>query len=484
MTRTQSGKPQEDQYGTDDAIRSAADVHRYARLTCLTDQPPGSVGIETEWFVVDTESVSRPVPPARTMAALTDAAAGSSPDHRDSPSNGATGVPGHTTLPGGTRITFEPGGQLELSAPPLPLSDALARTAADLARIRSMLTGAGLALVGMGTDPLRPPHRHLTTSRYQAMERYFQAGGGSAGMMMMCSTASVQVNLDAGSTAQWPGRFELAHTLGPALVAMFAASPMLAGIATGYRSTRQALWSKIDRSRTRPVATAHQPDPAAAWADYLLAARVMLLRDPDGGFQQPPAATTFGEWVAGDSQLPRIPTVRDLIYHATTVFPPVRPRGWLELRYLDATPAGNWPVVVAVTTALLDDARAADIAADVCLPVAHEWATAALRGLRDAALHKAARACAGAARDALGRMGAATSLLTAVDAYFDAYVEPGRCPADDLIDRLAEVGPAGLLRAEIDRNMIENNNRAPGNDGCPQATTQVAEPTTTDVIAL
>ncbi|WP_131749420.1 ergothioneine biosynthesis glutamate--cysteine ligase EgtA [Frankia sp. Cppng1_Ct_nod] len=434
MTRAQSGKSAPDPCCTDctDEIRSEADVYRYAQRTCLTNQPTGSVGIETEWLVVDVASLSRPVPPARTLAVLAD------------------GTPEELTLPGGTRVTFEPGGQLELSAPPLPLPDALARTAADLAGVRSRLADAGLALVGMGTDPLRPARRALRASRYAAMERYFRAGGWTAGLTMMCSTASVQVNLDAGTPAQWTRRFELAHALGPVLLAMFAASPVLAGAATGWASTRQAVWAEIDPTRTGPVASSHQPDPPTAWADYLLAARVMLVRGPDGDSRLARRASTFAQWVAGDGPVVRPPSVTDLKYHATTVFPPVRPRGWLELRYLDAQPAGNWPVAVALTTVLLDDPHAADTAADACAPVARRWGAAARSGLGDTALHQAAWACAAAARDGLERMGADASLLTAVDAFIDRYVEPGRCPADDLADRLADEGPQGLLQAELD----------------------------------
>ncbi|WP_202797647.1 ergothioneine biosynthesis glutamate--cysteine ligase EgtA [Candidatus Protofrankia datiscae] len=434
----------------DDKIRSPEDVHRYAHLTCLTDQPAGNVGIETEWFVVDIASPARPVPPGRTLTALT----GSPPprpsrDGETSPQTSPEPVD-ELFLPGGTRLTFEPGGQLELSAPPLPLPDALARTATDLTAVRAMLADAGLALAAMGTDPLRPPRRQLHAPRYVAMQQYFRrTDGGRAGEAMMCSTASVQVNLDAGATARWARRFELAHALGPVLVAMFAASPVLAGTATGWRSTRQSLWADIDPSRTSPVAAPHQPDPATAWADYLLAARVMLVRLPDGDFQLARDGSTFADWVAGAGPVARPPTVADLRYHATTVFPPVRPRGWLELRYLDAAPAGNWPVAVAVTTALLDDPRAADTAADACEPVAGRWLTAAALGLRDDMLHRAARRCAGAARDALGHLGVDDALLAAVDTYLETYVEPGRCPADDLIDRLPADGPLGLLRDEI-----------------------------------
>lgn len=33
-----------------------------------------------------------------------------------------------------------------------------------------------------------------------------------------------------------------------------------------------------------------------------------------------------------------LPTLDDLAYHVTTLFPPVRPRGFLEVSYLDAQP--------------------------------------------------------------------------------------------------------------------------------------------------
>jgi glutamate--cysteine ligase len=56
--------------------------------------------------------------------------------------------------------------------------------------------------VGLGADPLRPPLRLLRTPRYDCMEAYFTAAGepsASAGPAMMCSTAAVQVSLDAGT---------------------------------------------------------------------------------------------------------------------------------------------------------------------------------------------------------------------------------------------------------------------------------------------
>ena len=62
----------------------------------------------------------------------------------------------------------------------------------------------------------------------------------------------------------------------------------------------------------------------------------------------------------------------DLDYHLTTLFPPVRPRGYVEIRCLDALPDRWWPAIAAITATLLDDPVAADVAAEPCAPVADE----------------------------------------------------------------------------------------------------------------
>jgi glutamate--cysteine ligase len=210
------------------------------------------------------------------------------------------------------------------------------------------------------------------------------------------------------------------------LVAAFANSPLQLGRRTGLRSTRQAIWAGLDPGRTLPVLNG-TADPAAAWAEYALDARVMLRRDPRGGWIADPGVT-FREWLAQGE-----PTVDDLNYHLSTLFPPVRPRGWLELRMIDALPEPYWPVPVAVAAALLDDPVAADVARAATEPVAERWAEAARNALTDPALALAARTCFAAAHAALLRQGAA-DLARLVADYADRYVERGRCPADDVID--------------------------------------------------
>ncbi|TQN31001.1 glutamate--cysteine ligase [Haloactinospora alba] len=394
------------------AYLTEADVQDYVNGICFKTGPPGKVGAELEWLVTDPEQPRSPVPLDQLVPLIEQA-----------------GAP-----PSGSTVSYEPGGQLEVSSPPLP-GPAWAHTAlnTDLAHIQKHLRDAGLCLDGYGLDPHRSLSRQLTLPRYAAMERYFDAAGTASGRTMMCSTASIQVCLDIGADpADAAHRWSLVHRLGPMLVAAFANSPLWRGRPTGWRSTRWTVWAALDSSRTRPVPST---DPVASWTRYVLEAQLMTIREENGpGITSP--GMTFSEWLSCGR--PRRPEPDDLVHHMSTLFPPVRPRGWLELRMIDSLPEHWWPVPVAVTAALLDDPRAALAATEATERVPGctspgTWLTAARSALTDPDLAACARSCFAAASEALSRMGAA-DLATLVDAYRERFVERGRCPADDLLD--------------------------------------------------
>jgi glutamate--cysteine ligase len=427
------------------------DVHRYA-AECLPARPgPHRVGVETEWLVVDLAAPDAPVGPERTSAAL--AALIGCPD--------ASGA----VLTGGSRVTFEPGGQLELSGPAEPLPASLPALRGDLAAVRATLSEAGLGLAGLGLDPLRPPVRWLSDDRYASMAGYWAASGHDAGRVMMCSSASVQVNVDAGANpVDIARRWRLAHLLRPVLVAMFAASPARVGMLTGFGSSRTRMWESMDPTRTLQVGPqlVAAADLPRQWAEYLIAARLMLVRDLSraAAAREDGAGTrlvtvrdgsTFGDWLRGAGPVRRVPTWDDLVLHATTVFPPVRPRGWLEVRYLDQQPGDGWLVAAAVAAALLDDPVASAGALAACCDGGETWKLASAFGLRDTSLRRAALSCVDLALDALARLGVGTEVLAAVTAFRDRFPARGRTPADELADRLGEVGAVGVLREQARR---------------------------------
>ncbi|CAM4116161.1 Glutamate--cysteine ligase GshA [Mycobacterium basiliense] len=393
---------------------------------CLTDGPLGRVGLEIEAHCYD------PSDPLRR------------PSWDEI--SGVLQLLG--PLPGGSAVSVEPGGAVELSGPPCDgIAAAIDAMARDQTVLRSTFADAELGLVFLGADPIRPTMRINPGARYRAMEQFFTASqNGMAGAAMMTSTASIQVNVDAGPQAGWVARVRLAHALGPTMIAIAANSPMLEGSFSGWRCTRQRVWGQMDDARCGPILGASAEDPVTDWARYALKAPVMLVHNPDA------VAVThhvpFMDWADGRVLLgDRRPTIADLDYHLTTLFPPVRPRQWLEIRYLDSVPDAFWPAVVFTLVTLLDDPAAADMAAEIVEPVATEWDAAARDGLADPRLHAAANRCLAVAAER-----APADLVPTMQALM-SNVERGRCPGDDFGDLVIEHGiaptVARLARGEL-----------------------------------
>jgi glutamate--cysteine ligase len=287
-----------------------------------------------------------------------------------------------------------------------------------------------------GVHPDREPRRLLQHPRYSAMQSFWETGGESepgAGLAMMCTTAAIQVSLDAACAGDGGGRdsrWRLAHALAPVLSAAFANSPVARGRVTGWRSTRLGIWESLDRTRTAPALRTGRA--AEDWAAYLLDANVMLIRR--GELFEPVApGFPFGRWLAEGHSL-GWPSMDDLVYHQSTVFPPVRSKGWLELRSIDAPPEEWWPVPIAVATALLDDPEAADAAARATGRASWCWCEAPRWSLSYEPLGEAARVCFALATEALGRLGAPDHVIRLVEAYRERFVDRGRCPADETLD--------------------------------------------------
>jgi glutamate--cysteine ligase len=391
------------------------DVRTAASLIDDLSFPPTSgrrVGIEIEWFTTPSSD-----PPAvATLRSLL-----------------APVLP----LPAGSTVTFEPGGQLELSSVPLDSCDgACAAVGHDRDTVERELARHGIGLTAAGLDPERPDALVTEEDRYVAMKTYFDRQG-AAGRRMMCTTAAIHTNLDAGRDDAGRDRWRIAHQLGPVLIAAFADSPVVAGRPTGWMSSRMAAWLAIDPTRTAPVSNGR--DPVDAWAAYALNANVMFIRTTDGFV--PVEGLPFSRWISEGHEL-GYPTSDDLAYHLTTLFPPVRPRGRLELRMMDMVPDPWWRAAVAVTTALLYDDDARTRADEATRPVTGLWLDAARDGLRNPILLTAARACFDAASDGLTRVGCDGRTRDLVSEYVDRYVRRGRSPADDRLHELeTELSP-------------------------------------------
>jgi glutamate--cysteine ligase len=232
---------------------------------------------------------------------------------------------------------------------------------------------------------------------------------GRHGRTMMCGTASVQVCLDAGAPDRVAARWHAIHAIGPALLAAFANSPRHGGRNLGWASGRMQNWFGIDATLATPPPP--DADPAASWARHALDSPLLCVRRERSGWEAPPGVT-FADWVAG--ALPTPPTFDDLDYHLGTLFPLVRPRGYLEVRYLDAQPGDGWRVPVALVAALFAREHTVDAAVEIAAEAAPRWRQAARDGLADPVLRKVTPALLDLACRALPDTGLAPTTISAV----------------------------------------------------------------------
>ncbi|OLT43135.1 hypothetical protein BJF85_03505 [Saccharomonospora sp. CUA-673] len=159
---------------------------------------------------------------------------------------------------------------------------------------------------------------------------------------------------------------------------------------------------------------------------------LMVRRRARGRWDAPPAVP-FADWIArrGIARTWPPPTFGDLDYHLTTLFPPVRPRGHLEVRYLDAQPPGRWIDPVAMLAALLHRPDVTDRVLDLCAPVGtgeDRWVHAARHGTADPDLNRVARQLVDLACGELGALGLSGDSVDDITAALHARLDREPAP--------------------------------------------------------
>ncbi|HLA14926.1 MAG TPA: glutamate-cysteine ligase family protein, partial [Gemmatimonadaceae bacterium] len=162
------------------------------------------------------------------------------------------------TLPDGARVSFEPGGQIEISSSPHETASSLIESLQRLAgMIETEMKAEGIMLITRGVDPyndIAEVPLQLKRQRHVRMTEYFNSIG-DAGIRMMRQTAALQINVERGTEPF--SRWLLLNAIAPVVIALFASSGSYAGSDTGFASYRSQLWRTLDPSRT---GLAYDPD--------------------------------------------------------------------------------------------------------------------------------------------------------------------------------------------------------------------------------
>jgi glutamate--cysteine ligase len=133
-------------------------------------------------------------------------------------------------------------------------------------------------------------------------------------------------------------------------------------------------WWQLDPARTMPP-TSLEPE---AYLDRVLETPVLArCRDEQSWLVDPPM--TMMDWLASGQPL----STADVDLHLSMLFPPVRPQGYLELRYLDAQPADEWIAPLALVSTLFADDETVDQVIAATTAGADRWQQATEVGLAD-----------------------------------------------------------------------------------------------------
>jgi glutamate--cysteine ligase len=313
---------------------------------------PRTIGLELELIPIHKSTRARALATADKVASTSEVL--SRLGRRDRwREESSSGDPPSWNTQDGARISFEPGGQIEISTAPQPTaSGVIDSTQSLVTMIRAAMSDVGIELLARGVDPYNDVDAvplQLHRERYTGMTRYFDSIGPS-GVRMMRQTAALQINLERGEDPR--PRWRLLNSLAPIVVALFANSRQYAGKRTEWASYRAQLWRTLDPSRTGIVYD--EPEQAERYLRFALDA--VAMRSGAGGV----GYRAFREWMTE-------PAVNreEWLFHLSTLFPEVRPKEFFELRSADTIEPGSLAAPVVFVTGIIYDDESAQRAIEL-----------------------------------------------------------------------------------------------------------------------
>ncbi len=279
---------------------------------------------------------------------------------------------------GQSRITLEPGAQLELSgAPHRTLHEVAGEVKGHLDELRAVSDPDKQAWIGFGNQPVSTwkDIELLPKTRYDIMTRYLPSRG-ELSLAMMRETAATQLNLDYENEKDAMDKFRLSMAISPLLTALFANSCISGGRSNGFLTRRAYIWQHTDPARCGFIERLYHAD--AGFSDYVEYALAvpMLFVVRDENWVEIAGAVTFGQYLETGYQGYR-PLWDDWLLHLSTIFTESRFKPYLEVRGADCPLPGLEMAFPALVKGILYDSEARGEAWELVKP----WSSVARKAL-------------------------------------------------------------------------------------------------------
>ncbi len=256
-----------------------------------------------------------------------------------------------------TIISLEPGGQVELSAPPVAnvfeIKEQVETFFNELRKIRQIFPRIEWLAYGIQPFSELEEITWVPKSRYAIMAEHLKVHGTRSHEMMKM-TATNQINFDYLSEQNAMASLRTVLGISSLVTALFAHSSFSGGQPNGFLSRRLYIWNHTDPDRTGLLSSfIHLGKTFRDYLDYVLNIPLMFIVREDQWIAV--KKLTFRNFIHEGYQSYKA-TLGDFELHLSTVFPEARIKQYLEVRGVDGQSSDLIPAVGAFWKGILYDA--------------------------------------------------------------------------------------------------------------------------------
>ena len=236
----------------------------------------------------------------------------------------------------GKSISIEPGNQIELSGDRLEnIHKVCSESYSFQNQLEKVCEEIGLKTLSIGYDPFNnlKDVPNNPKQRYKLMTAEMPKNG-ELSLNMMYQTSGTQINLDYLSEEDFIKKFKLISNLTPLSIAIFANSSIKENKPSGYLSYRARVWQKTSRGGLPKIFLENMD--FEKYADYAINMPLLFIIKNNQHISS--NYKTFKDFMCGGIKEVnnKLPALKDLEIHLSTIFTEVRLKNYVEIRCLDA----------------------------------------------------------------------------------------------------------------------------------------------------